>query len=323
MTDLVVDRPAPLAQLPQGPSATPAQAYIASLPSPHSRDAMIWGLRAFAKELNLNPDEWATIPWHELDAALIGLAQTKLTERMAPSSVNTARAALRGTLRSAWRLGLLSEDTLRRLDDVKPARGSRLGRGRRLTFKEQEVLLKTALEASPGLLGLRNMVMLAVGLGCGLRRGELVKLTIESFNPADFDGKGSLLFVGKGNKGAKLPLPPGVLLALQRWVNARGGQPGPLFPACDRRGVGWGPQRLTPRYFAKMLATTAEKAGIGAVAPHDLRRTYGTGLFAHGHDIGQVKRLMRHAKPETTLKYDLRGETELAATASTVGVPIP
>jgi len=97
---------------------------------------------------------------------------------------------------------------------------------------------------------------------------------------------------------------------------------GPLFPAVEERGRGWLRRPLTDGYFAELLGGLAKRAQIRPIHPHDLRRTFATGLFLAGHDARIVQRLMRHAKIETTARYDMRGDTELAAAAATLAIPV-
>lgn len=301
---------------------SPAEGYVASLESAHSRRSAIWALRAMARAIGQPPEVWASIPWHQLDPAVLAAAQTRLASTLAPASVNLARAMVQGVLRFAWRQGQLDEGTLRRMQDSRPARGSRLPQGRALNAREQQILLAEAARA-PGLLGLRNVALVALGIGCGLRRSELCGLDVGAFDPEAFEGRGGVRLVGKGNKEALQPLPPSVRDALQRWVDARGGAPGPLFPRCSSGGEGWVAEPLRPARLYKLLAALGERAGLGALHPHDLRRTYATSLFRAGHDQGTVQRLMRHASPATTARYDLRGQDELAAAAATLAVPVP
>ena len=294
----------------------PAMIYLASLTSFDSRATMRDGLKRAARALELPADQWASIPWHTLDSAVLARLRTLLAEQYAPSTANLTLQAVRGVLRESWRRGLLTGDDWQRLDDVGNVRGSRVHEGRALTLDEQRKLLAAAA-ACPRLLGLRNVALVGAGLGCGLRRTELVNLT-----RASWEGE-TLVVMGKGNKEARVPVPPSLRQLLQGWCSQRGDDPGPLFPACDRLGHGWVNRPLSRVYVGELLAELSSRAGIERVMPHDLRRTYGTGLFLLGSDALAVQKLMRHASVNTTARYDLRDEAELARHASRVTLPLP
>ncbi len=64
------------------------------------------------------------------------------------------------------------------------------------------------------------------------------------------------------------------------------------------------------RTVYRYVAATAKAAGISRpIGPHALRRTVGTVGLNQGIPLRDVQRLLRHARPETTLgSYDITGE---------------
>lgn len=52
------------------------------------------------------------------------------------------------------------------------------------------------------------------------------------------------------------------------------------------------------------------EAGVQSCTPHDFRRTFGTELLRQGVDLPTVQRLMGHADPSTTSRYDVRESEE-------------
>jgi integrase/recombinase XerD len=60
----------------------------------------------------------------------------------------------------------------------------------------------------------------------------------------------------------------------------------------------------------RYVARTARAAGIARpVGPHALRRTVGTVGLNPGIPLRDIQRLLRHARPETTLaSYDITGD---------------
>ena len=100
---------------------------------------------------------------------------------------------------------------------------------------------------------------------------------------------------------ARVPVPIPALGAVQAAIDAR--TAGPLLRT--RSGAGMD-RRTVHRY----VAATAKAAGITRpIGPHALRRTVGTVGLNQGIPLRDVQRLLRHARPETTLgSYDITGE---------------
>jgi integrase/recombinase XerD len=166
-----------------------------------------------------------------------------------------------------------------------------------LTAAELDALLARPNLAAP--TGLRNRVILQTLWRCGLRANEACGLHLR-----DVDWKTGEIRVraqvAKGGREATLYLDPQTQEWLERWKHERrkwaAGQPW-LF--CTLRGG-----RLHRQYVWEMVARYARKAGIEEpVWPHRLRHTYATSLLEEGFNIEEVRRLMRHARLETTAVY--------------------
>ncbi len=68
---------------------------------------------------------------------------------------------------------------------------------------------------------------------------------------------------------------------------------------------------LTGEAIRQILARRTLAAGVGAISPHDLRRTYAGDLLDAGADLPAVQQLMGHASPSTTSRYDRRSPDRL------------
>lgn len=124
------------------------------------------------------------VPWEQLRYAHVAAIRAALQERdLAPASINTTLAALRGVAASAWNLGYLPVEELERIRQVKPVRGSRLPAGRAVPADELRTLLE-ACAADPSIAGLRDAALIAVLYATGLRRGELAALHLADYSPA-------------------------------------------------------------------------------------------------------------------------------------------
>lgn len=266
---------------------SPAHVYLATL-APSGRRAQavaLWSVaRILAPRLPL-----LRFPWAALRYQHVAVVREALVERgYAPATVNRWLAALRGVLRQAWLLGLVSIEDYHRAKEVPKVPGSRLPRGRCLDVAEVRALLDVA--------GPRDRAAFSLLYGAGLRVAEAVGLDV-----SHLDLPHRLVRVlGKGNKEREVPLAPFVLAALERWLAERGGWNGPLFPAPD----GWG--RLHPNSLGSALERRLAQASAGRATPHDLRRTFATLLLDRGEDLDLVRLLMGHADPRTTAGYDRR-----------------
>ena len=151
-------------------------------------------------------------------------------------------------------------------------------------------------------LGIRNAAIVAIGLGCGLRRAEIVGLDVADVLE---DGQ-SLRVRGKGNKERLVYLADSTRMLLAAWLQHRGNEHGPLFCPARRNGVRV--QRLTEQTVYDVLQALTEKAEMSHISPHDLRRTFVSTLLDKGVPLSTVSAMAGHASVDTTSRYDVRGE---------------
>jgi site-specific recombinase XerD len=270
-------------------------------------------LRTIAMLLTGEPDELG-MPWNLVDYAHATLVRTKLSERLAPATSNRILAALKGTLKCAFKLGLITADHYTRAAMIEPVRGSRLPKGREVSAGELRALFDVCDSATPG--GARNAALLAILFGAGLRRSELVGLDLANF---DHD-TGALVVLGKGRKERKGWVTNGSRDALDAWLAFRGSEPGPLFLPV-RRGGRIEARRLTDGAVAELVRRLAAKARIATLAPHDARRTFVGSLLSLGADLSTVQQLAGHASPSTTSRYDRRSDQTRKSAAELLHVP--
>lgn len=293
-----------------GPSASdvpvsPARAYLLSLNSPRSRQTMASFLGIVAGMLgavSLDACSWGSLRRHHVMAVTELLRDTG----RATATVNTYLSALKGVAKEAWMLRLMDVESFQHIRAVRNLRGSRLPRGRALPPEEIRALFE-ACETDKTSLGVRDAAMLAVILGCGLRRSEAVGLDFRDVVTSER----ALRVLGKGNKERLSYMPAGSWQRLLLWIDqVRGEQPGPLFTRI-RRFDTLTNDRLTDQAVYHILQVRQKQAGIGKCAPHDLRRTFATAMLDNGEDLITVKDAMGHASVTTTQQYDRRGEARL------------
>lgn len=290
----------------------PAAVYLASL-SPGSRRTMRGAIRTIAMLLTGVPDE-LRMPWHLVDYSHATLVRTKLAEKLAPATANRLLAALRGTLKAAFKLGLVSADHYTRVSMIDPVRGSRLPTGRAISGGELRALFEVCDHSTAG--GARNAALLGLLFGGGLRRAEVVALDLSDFDPKT----GTLVINGKGRKQRKGYVTNGALDALEAWLAFRGPEPGPLFLPV-RKGGAIQRRRMTDGAVAELVRRLANKARIAMMSPHDARRTFIGSLLDLGADLATVQQLAGHASPTTTSRYDRRGDRTRRRAAELLHVP--
>ena len=153
-------------------------------------------------------------------------------------------------------------------------------------------------------IGARDAALIAILRGAGLRRVELVKLKVTNFNPET----GQLeINKAKGGKNRLVYLPQQGIGYVEHWLDIRTRRPGALL--CPiRKGGKIEFRHLSSQTVLLVLQKRAKQAGVESFSPHDFRRTFCSDLLDAGVDLVTVQKLAGHANPNTTAKYDRRGE---------------
>lgn len=163
---------------------------------------------------------------------------------------------------------------------------------------------------------LKIHVMLALGYGCGLRAGEIVRL-----RAGDIDSAQMIIRIvqSKGRKDRHVMLPPEVLSLLRQWWKVRPTRCDAEVPAQERwLFPGRRPGRpMTTRQLSRLFHETAQAAGIKkSVSLHSLRHSFATHLLEGGTDIRLIQALLGHDKLDTTARYTRVATGRIAAIAS-------
>lgn len=291
----------------------PAAVYLARL-GVGSRETMHQALDTIASLATGGGHDAASLPWEELRYQHTTAIRTELMETYAPATTNKMLSALRGALKEAWRLGLMSAEDYNRAADLKSVKGSTLPKGRALSQGEVGKLLEDCKDGSVG--GTRDAALLAILCTAGLRRAELVGLNLSDYNRED----DSLVVRGKGRKERLVYVLGAAADLLDKWRALRGEEEGPIFCAVQKSGKIC-IRRLTPGSVLYVLKKRARRAGVESFSPHDLRRTFISNLLDAGADIVSVQQLAGHARVETTARYDRRGEEAKKKAAGLLSLP--
>ena len=217
----------------------------------------------------------------------------------APATINLQLAAVRRVAYEAADAGLLSPELAAGIRRVKGVRRIGVRLGNWLTPEQGRRLLEQTAPATPR--ALRDYAMVAMLIGCGLRRAELLALTVESVQQREEHWVIADL-VGKAGHVRTVPIPTWVKAALDAWTATVGVTHGPVFRAINKAGRVWG-NGMSPKVLCDVVRTAAARAGIEKLAPHDLRRTCARLCHLAGGELDQIQFLLGHVSIQTTERY--------------------
>ncbi len=228
-------------------------------------------------------------------------------EDLAPSSINVRLSAVRKLIAEARRNGMLGVEEAANLTDIPNVRqqGTRLGNW--LTREQAKELL--AVPDRSTLKGKRDYVILALLVGCALRRRELAALEVETIQQRE--GRWVLAdLVGKGRRVRTVAVPLWVKQAINVWQTAAGIEEGRLLRSIRKGGKRVG-NALSDWAVWNVVQQSAQEIGIERFGAHDLRRTCAKLCRKAGGDLEQIKFLLGHSSIQTTERY-LGSEQEIA-----------
>ena len=259
-------------------------AVLNSLTSPSSQRSYDHAIREFI--------EWyCSEPRLAFNKTVVTRYRISLEQRhYAPSTINLRLAAVRRLAYEAADCGLLSADLAAGIRRVKGAKRLGVRVGNWLTAEQGKRLLMAADEAS--LRGRRDYAMLAVLLGCGLRRAELTGLRIEDLQLREEHWVIADL-VGKGGHVRTIPMPDWVKAGVDNWVAAAGITTGPLLRSINKAGRIWG-NGFSPKVIWGVVKDKAASCEFPSLAPHDLRRTCARLCHQAGGELEQIQFLLGH-----------------------------
>lgn len=144
-------------------------------------------------------------------------------------------------------------------------------------------------------IGARDVAVLVLLYGCGLRISEALRLTC-----ADLPLRSSLRVTGKGGKERLVPVLSAAREAVDAYVRLC------PFPALADRPLFLGARggALSPRLVQKAVEQARMQLGLPSSAtPHALRHSFATHLLSAGGDLRAIQELLGHASLSTTQAY--------------------
>lgn len=264
-----------------------------ALPSAHSRRAYGRALRDFMawyRETGQVRLGKATVNTYKAHLLATGVGR---------ASVNQRLSAIRKLAREAADNGAMPQTAAAAIGRVKgvPQQGEPVGNW--LGKRQAELLLDAPSRDT--LKGLRDRALLAVALGCGLRRQELADLTFEHVQMRD--ARWVIVDLqGKRGRVRSVPMPAWAKSRIDAWAKAAGLNEGRVFRPVNKGGRVCG-ESMVPQSLYDRIRQYTEPLGLGDVAPHDLRRSFAKLAYKGGSAMGQIQLSLGHESIATTERY--------------------
>ena len=223
---------------------------------------------------------------------VIAFQQRQADEGIGPRTQARRHSALRGLFRHGTEERWLEENPV--ADLRRPRQPRKLPRV--LSAADVEAMLEAAVRTGTPL---RDLALLEVLYGAGLRVGEATSMTLDRVLLRER----AVRVVGKGDRERIVPLGKPACLALERYLESERpkllvrGRTDAVFLS-PRGGA------LTRQAIFALIRRLAERAGLRQTpSPHDLRHAFATHLVERGADLRAVQSLLGHASISTTEVY--------------------
>jgi integrase len=218
---------------------------------------------------------------------------------LSASTINSHLSAIRKLADESAESGWLTPELaigIRRVQGVK-----RLGRkiGNWLSRSQAQELVNAASKTN--LRGWRDGAIVGLLLGCGLRRSEVVGLTLEQLQVRE--GRWVIVdLIGKGRRLRTVPVPAWSKQLLDAWLSHSGVSEGRVFRRVSKVGKRQ-EASVTANVVWYAVKRCARQAGMPNLAPHDLRRTCARLCHDCSGELEQIRFLLGHASIQTTERY--------------------
>ena len=250
------------------PAKNPAAVYLDTL-RPSGRHNIRGSLdRAVAIFTDDAVTDAESFDWSQVGPQHVDKLRLVMADRA--STFNHMIAAVRGTVRAAWKLGLVDHETRIAIEDEpneKPQPPRR--RPARYVAADEVRRLFAALDTgSP--IGARDAAMLTLLYGAGFLRAE-----VAAFQLADYDQDTGIITLRRDDDTTKrqvLATNSGKT-ALDSWLRVRGSHSGAFLEPVNKSGSVTH-RAITSQAVMMRMRTIVESAGFDSLTPNDLRRSY-------------------------------------------------
>lgn len=256
--------------------------------SPHTLLSYSTDLRQFSEFLRKEFEELAeNATYGMIRSWIIQLSENNND----PRSINRKIACLRSFYKFLLRQGLITKDPIIRIRILK----SKKKLPHFVTENDMTAVLDMQA-IGDGFEDLRNVVIIELLYGTGVRLSELINLKDSSINFRDR----SVKVLGKRNKERIIPFSDPLVNLLERYRGARNreiGKDTPYFLVTTKG------KQLYPVMVNRIVKKKLALTGVEKKSPHVLRHSYATHLLNKGAEINAVKELLGHSSLAATQVY--------------------
>jgi integrase len=217
----------------------------------------------------------------------------------ASSTINQRLAAIRKLAIEAADNQLIPLDQAAAIARVKGIPKAETQTRNSLTEKQAEQLINAPTPET--LKGKRDRALLALLVGCGLRRRELSTLNVEDIQQRE--GRWIIIDLeGKRGRIRSVPVPPWVKMAVDDWLAAVNFTDGRIFCAVSRHGK-IASRSISEQAVLDNVRQYGKQIGLENIRPHDLRRTCAKLCRSRGGELEQIQLLLGHSSIQITEQY--------------------
>jgi site-specific recombinase XerD len=214
------------------------------------------------------------------------------------STINQRLTTIRQLALRASERGILPAEDAVAISRIKGTKQIASQIGNPLTVHQVEMLMNAPDENT--IKGQRDRALLALLVSCGLRRNEVVQLTVEELQRRD-ERWVLVGVIGIQRKSRIVPLPLWAKQAVDRWLTGAQISTGAIFQSVNRRGVASG-KRLSSSMVLEIVRSYGKEVGL-KISPRDLRRACASLCRSRGADLEQIQMLLGHSSIQMTEQY--------------------
>jgi integrase/recombinase XerD len=244
------------------------------------------------------------IIWSKITKAhVLGLIKTMEHEGKKLSTIRNTLSCLKGVIREAYDLEIITTENHSRIISVRAPKGYQQESGSALNVSQIKELF-CYLDKLNDPSGVRDNAIIRLLIGTGLRRTEITNIKL-----SDLDIGNRIINVkGKGNKDRTVGLNNDIFKAIHLWIeDFRTEKDGYLFYRIRKCGTVDNTNKISDQSIYNIVKKRLDGINIKNFSTHDLRRTFATYMLERGIDLIDVMKMMGHASPTTTKRYDKSG----------------